>query len=99
MEQGEENTDEQNNHEGIWWSVCLGTASGTIWGGRVPGTSGTFRADFFVNPHRLDRMSKGQTGHFHDTSTEWLQSECGGVPPNFFMFSTYSLLRDLARIF
>ena len=39
---------------------CPGTA-----GGRGPGTS---EPDFCATPRRLDRMSAGQTGHFHRTN-------------------------------
>ena len=37
-------------------------------------------------PHRFDRMSAGQTGHFHGTNRTrppWLWSRSGGVPSKF----------------
>ena len=59
--------------KGIRWSVCLESVPGTVWG-RIPGHPG--RPDLIYMcaiPHRLDRMSAGQTGHFPrnkwDTST------------------------------
>ena len=36
--------------------------------GASPRTSGTFPPDFCAIPHGLDRMSAGQTGHFHGTN-------------------------------
>ena len=36
--------------------------------GASPETSGTSRPDSCAIPHRLDRMSAGQTGHFHGTN-------------------------------
>ena len=62
--------------------------AGTIWG-RVSGTSGTSRPDFYADSHTLDRMSDRQTGHFHRTNgtrpQDGLKAKYGGVLPSFFM--------------
>ena len=44
--------------------------------GANPGTSGTSRPDLCVTPHTLDRMSAGQTGHFHGTNGTRLRDGC-----------------------
>ena len=62
LEIGKDITDKQKPHKGSWWSVCLGSVPGTTWG-RAPGTSRTSQPHLCFNPHRLDRMSPGQTGH------------------------------------
>ena len=56
--------------------MCLKSVPGTVWG-RVPGTPKTSRPDSCVIPHRLDRVSAGQTEHFHVTNGTRPRDGCG----------------------
>ena len=44
--------------------------------GASPGTSSTSRPDFCVIPHRLDRMSAGETGHLYGTNGTRARDGC-----------------------
>ena len=45
--------------------------------GGVPGHPGRPGLILYVWPHRMDRMSAGQTGHFHGTNWTRPQDGCG----------------------
>ena len=50
------------------------------------GTSGTSRPDVCAIPHRFDRMSAGQTGHFHGRNGTFPRDGCNpnvGCPGKF----------------
>ena len=84
-----------NTHQGIWWSVCLGS---------IPGTDlGASPRDIWDVPTRflcgLARMSVGRTGHFPGKTRhvhKMVADYCGGVPPScvtmFIGFSPPNLL-------
>ena len=74
--EGDDKIDKQDTHRGSLRSVCLRSLPGTVWG-RVPRPPGTSRPDFCIIAHRLDRMSAGQTGHFHGTSGTCPRDGCG----------------------
>ena len=58
--------------------------------GRILGHPGP---DVCVILHRLDRTLRD--GRDRDTSTGWLRSRSGRVPPNFFMFIAFLLFPDM----
>ena len=49
---------------------------GTVWG-RALEHPRTSQPDLCVTPHKLDRMSPGQPGHFHGTNGTRPRDDCG----------------------
>ena len=85
----QQKTDRQRTHKGNWWSVCLGSVPGTVWG-RIP--PAIRRPDLIYVQFHMDwtECPRDRRDIFHGTKRDGmvapLRSRSGGVPPNFFMF-------------
>ena len=67
----EKKNDKQRTQKGIWWSVCLRSATGTV-GGELLGHAGRprlisvqFHIDWTQRPRDRRDVCTGQTGHVH----------------------------------